>query len=303
MNLNKLQSYSNWIGEDAQVIMGFVRYYGGWKKVFPKTKDGFPLWASRVRNYFNYYPKRLMLLNIKEGKDRAKMANHYHDYRHPANPIEGIFGSQSKSKKIASEALSAFTYKDLEGEYWYQMSPGSTGYHFEDRDFIEENDDSGHIKAMRSTLHGQAKLPVMKLISPDPSGGSREIIIHSDKIFEERIKNLRYMIGYHSKLGVHGGGYFVIQPKKIVVGSYEGSYNYSETIKNGFTEHDYRDIQPHKHNNDFYVNPSFEELSKSLKNRIFPEYDSLRIPITIEYNIFERYKLMTKRALTNKVRL
>ena len=57
LDLAELKEYSNWAGRTALEIRLAAIAWGGWAKVFPKGSEPFPMWASRVRNYFNEKPK------------------------------------------------------------------------------------------------------------------------------------------------------------------------------------------------------------------------------------------------------
>jgi hypothetical protein len=61
MNLEQLKDYNRWIGKSPMEILNAVRQInGGWETVFPNK---LPLWAHRIRNYFNREPKSLLRLN------------------------------------------------------------------------------------------------------------------------------------------------------------------------------------------------------------------------------------------------
>jgi hypothetical protein len=285
MNVIQLRDYDNWVGQNAQTILNAVYAHGGWHRVFPQNEYAFPLWLSRVRNYFNYYPKKLRILGLAEGEQRSRMANHYHDYpgvvaQMTIGKTWGLPYADADSKAKAADALSEYVYRDGEGNYWFQMSPGATGYHFKDSwlDFSRD------FKAVKSTIKGQGALPVFKLISPDISGGSYEIIIKRDK----EVQNWHDLINgeydyssFHKNAGLtlqafkNKNKYFAVSGKNFVTDyKYEGSYNFSETIKNGFSAHDYRDIKSHRTHHGFYVNPPFNALQQPLISRFFPEKDS-----------------------------
>jgi hypothetical protein len=61
MNLEQLRDYNNWVGKSPKEVLDAVRKVeGGWVTVFP---DKLPLWAHRVRNFFNREPKSLLRLD------------------------------------------------------------------------------------------------------------------------------------------------------------------------------------------------------------------------------------------------
>jgi hypothetical protein len=56
MNLAQLQQYQCWIDKTPHEIFFAAKMSGGWKTVFPNR---LPVWASKVRNYFNILPTTL----------------------------------------------------------------------------------------------------------------------------------------------------------------------------------------------------------------------------------------------------
>ncbi|HEX2641307.1 MAG TPA: hypothetical protein VHL50_12065, partial [Pyrinomonadaceae bacterium] len=89
-------------------------------------------------------------------------------------------------------------------------------------------------------IKGQDDTPVFKLVSPDNTGGSHEIILNNQPGSE-----------------VVGTVKQKVDVRKILVTnpSHQGSYNYSETVWAGFAAHELRDIKPHVAGPSFYVNP------------------------------------------------
>src|SRR5262245_39844769 len=74
MNLDELQKYKCWIDKTPHEIFFAAKAHGGWKNVFPAAKP-FPVWASKVRNYFNILPTLLTRLPEKNARallDRTK---------------------------------------------------------------------------------------------------------------------------------------------------------------------------------------------------------------------------------------
>ena len=58
MDVITLRDYGYWRSKSAEEILAAVKNVpGGWAGVFP---DGVPLWAHRVRNFFNHEPISLM---------------------------------------------------------------------------------------------------------------------------------------------------------------------------------------------------------------------------------------------------
>src|SRR5262249_47565832 len=102
--------------------------------------------------------------------------------------------------------------------------------------------------------------PVFKLISPDGSGGSREIIIDNPETG---------LIGRSSSIG-DPNVTVNIQSRVVVTEEDIGTYNFSETMVMGFPAHDLRDIQPHQTTKGFYLDPG---ITTTLEQRVFPEMD------------------------------
>ena len=161
MNLAELQNYQCWIGKTPHEVFFAAKMNGGWKNVFPTNV---PVWASKVRNYFNVLPttlKRLPKANAKALLDRPQFmpflvrakndywANRtYQDYKpkpwgydplpfkpHPMAPakIPDRIMKMSQKEPIALErALSGDVYLDNLNRPWFQMAAGSTIYHWGD---------------------------------------------------------------------------------------------------------------------------------------------------------------------------
>ena len=233
---------------------------GGWKRVFPKSMK-FPIWASRIRNYFNVSPDKLKLLDEGLAKALVKRANNYDFFDSP----------------VASMALSGDVYVDGRQRIWYEMRAGSTIHHYKAK--ISPKDLRGYgdkVLAAGATLRGQARVPVFKLISPDRTGGSREICLHNwqlhnslwDAFHPVSLIDRRATSG-KSRIG-KVGQWVNIRNKIVNDKVYQGSYNYSETIRVGLPAHEYRDVKPHSTAANFYVDPP---MSTDLESRRFPETD------------------------------
>lgn len=232
MDISQLREYKNWIDKSPIEIRKAVTATGGWTRVFPmKTK--FPEWASWVRNFFNVTPVTLERLSSAQA-DRQKIKN-----RRGYNVIkpfefEHLF------------ALNGAVYVDETGRPWFDMAKVGTVYHFPGKvDLIKK------AEALGAQLH-RYPMPVFKLISPDDTGGSLELCTYN--------RNGSDTIG---KVGekVH------VSPRLVSNEVYRGSYNYSETVIRGLPEHEYRDVEPHKDDIGFYVNPP---IDSPISGRRFP---------------------------------
>ena len=71
LHITNVQDYHNWIDLSPATILNFVKNNGGWVKAFPRSKE-FPVWASRLRNYFNVTPTRLTRLDVARAARLAK---------------------------------------------------------------------------------------------------------------------------------------------------------------------------------------------------------------------------------------
>lgn len=69
LDREKLKHYENWIGETPLAVWAMVVAVGGWQNVFPGP---LPIWASRVRQFFNVNPMSLTLLDFFEGRKNLK---------------------------------------------------------------------------------------------------------------------------------------------------------------------------------------------------------------------------------------
>lgn len=297
MSLENLQKYSYWIDKTPHEIFFAVKTLGGWRTVFPASKP-FPVWASRIRNYFNILPTSLRRLPAKNARhllDRTKFlpflvrarndywANRtYQDYRkkpwgydpppfkpHPRAPsrIPDHIMKMSEKEAIAQQvALSGDVYLDNLNRPWFQMAAGSAIYHWGD------HPDSPTAEAVyQDVIMRQDDTPVFKLISPDDNGGSHEVIIHNAAIKDGPYNNRSKSIGDVGKP-------IIVKPAIVTDPVLQGSYNYSETTTQGLAEHERRDVKPHVHNHDFYVNPA--DPFSALSARKFPVLDRQRKPLS-----------------------
>lgn len=238
MNEIQLRDYHNWVGKSAKEILYAVRNVGGWVNVFP---DKLPLWAHRIRNYFNKEPKSLIRFDAKSTERLLKQSY----ARLPGNSVWDYIPEEY--------ALSDDVYKDAEHWVWYQMNEGGTIYHW----------GSDPLWAPPESFYQEVKgklgipAPVFKLIAPDGTGGSRETLLRNmHKIFTvvKQVNFLAY-IGH------------------LTIKDYwnQGSYNYSETVRAGYSAHKMRDVTPHTKYKfpNVYINPP--DRFSPLAERIFPE--------------------------------
>ena len=280
MNLNDLRNYRNWVGLSARVLHEEVIRVGGWTFVFP-TKV--PRWASRVRNFFNVTPSTLTRLPAEAEKRIAAAAQrfkfelecqenqYYNRYDKaarrpdpagrvslaykvsahcPAKPSQAVLDTGRLDRIAINRALHGAVYKDEAGRLWFQMSAGSTIYHYGGAPFVAPAD-----AVVVNEIKGQNDTPVFKMISLDGTGGSCEVIIKnrgSDTLVPAGVTiHVRNLVETHEV--------------------YQGSYNFSETIQMGLAAHQLRDVKPHVGAWDFYVNPAHRYWT--LDQRTFPDKD------------------------------
>jgi hypothetical protein len=298
-----LNDYDNWVGFRPELIRQAVIVNGGWEKVFPNSKK-FPVWASKIRNYFNVVPKKLTLLSKQDGKKKTKAVIRFNNFStakqrevfrvqefaiyaamgwggNQGDALER-FEDKVKDPAFAAMALSEDVYRDEKNRFWYQMTPSGAGYHFKNRNWAEK---SSLVKAARGVVTSQSYIPVFKLISPDGTGGSWEVCTHNIQryiggkwafgawISKNCTRSLLFPGGLmfdeatkgKSTIGEVGEtvkliGRILTDPKLM------GSYNYSETVRAGYTAHVFRDVDSHKGSSGFYVNP---EEGTTLESREF----------------------------------
>src|SRR5262249_54478472 len=143
-------------------------------------------------------------------------------------------------------ALSGEVYIDDESgqNYWYQMSPGGGIYHYDAwaKDWFPTG------AAGWATWKGQKQIPIFKLVCPDKTGGSRECIITnvtqsvSDNPLEDLGKLTESALGfYRPDIGAAGERVHVA-PRIVGHPVLQGSYNYAETIEEGYAAHKRFDV-------------------------------------------------------------
>ena len=180
MNLNELRDYKNWVSKTPKLILDTVRQTGGWSNVFP---DGLPLWAHRIRNYLNREPIGLMLL------DQTQCERYINRIQ---KGLRALKYDSVKAEVAERFGLSGDVYKDNLGWIWYQMSPGSTIYHW------GSHPKNPAMEAAWQTFKGQENVPVFKLVAPDGTGGSRETILYNRQMRSVIGRNRNVVLWYTS---------------------------------------------------------------------------------------------------------
>lgn len=239
MNLEELKKYDKWVGKTAKEIRDAAMQVGGWANVFPES---LPLWAHRVRNFFNREPKSLMRLDAARSKRLITRI----EYGLPTKTtMSGYFAEKY--------ALSNDVYKDAGNWVWYQMNEGGTIYHWGSDPWWAPGESV--FQEVKEKLG--IPVPIFKLIAPDGTGGSRETILRNPYRIFTAVKKENFLayVGH------------------LVVTNYwhQGSYNYAETVKAGFSAHKRLDVSPHEKYPypSVYVNPP--DRFSTLSQRIFPE--------------------------------
>jgi hypothetical protein len=237
MNLEQLRDYNNWVGKSPKEVLDAVRKVeGGWVTVFP---DKLPLWAHRVRNFFNREPKSLLRLDDLQATPYLRR-------------IEAKRYPETIPEKYA---LSDDVYKDAQNWVWYQMNEGGTIYHWGSDPRISK------VEAPYQEIKEKVGIPVpvFKLVAPDGTGGSRETVlrnIHRIFVVVKKANFLAYV------------AHMTLKDPWL-----RGSYNYSETVSAGFSAHEMRDVAPHSKYSfpDVYINPPDPYPFSLLSERVFPE--------------------------------
>ena len=283
MNVKELNNYDKWLPHSPQTILMEVMGLGGWTVVFPGR---LPTWASKVRNYFNVLPcslTRLPKKNPRHMLDRVQVFKFQlkcHDAqsfnRNPAHgrfkvaPLEVHPACPAKPSKevrdtgtidsiAVNNALTNAVYVDEWNRPWYQMSAGSTIYHWGRTPVWAPVD-----ALFTDRVRGQNGTPVFKLISPDHSGGSNEVIVWNDGVDLTSFRGgSDYLADENETINIRSA---IVQDP-----AYQGSYNYSETAHVGKAAHDQRDVKPHVSGRSFYTNPS--NPFSQLRSRTFPIHD------------------------------
>lgn len=229
MKVEDLRCYRNWHNMTAEQVLQAVIAVKGWAEVFPNR---LPKWASRIRNYFNLAPTYLM--RFDRGREKSLVREH-HTYR----------------KGLARFALSDDVYKDEANRVWFQMSTGATVYHYPGEVNLR--------KKAKAVVLPQRLIPIFKLVSPDGTGGSLEVILNNPKGWVFRDSTVVPVLHWRK-----------VSSRIVTDEKYTGSYNFSETITSGLPAHELRDVQPHSFEAGFYLYPP---EGTTLRQRRFPERD------------------------------
>ncbi len=239
LSIKDLRDYDNWVGLSPAFIKEQVIRVGGWKKVFPGT---LPVWASRIRNYFNVEPESLFRADsrnaYKEAQSHLKKIN---GWTSPVrvrtwDPYIMYYEMRSEEKSVIIR--------------WFQFSSGGTIYHFKGGIGFS----TATSAAIQQYYHKQKGTPIFKLVAEDGTGGSMETIIknkHKKRVLTG--KEVKYVGELIEKNPV-----------------YAGSYNYGDNVFGGSGMHDRLDVEPHSTSKGFYINPP--DRHAPLKSRIFPEF-------------------------------
>lgn len=256
LDRKKLEKYENWIGETPWDVYMAVKTVGGWQNVF---LGPLPIWASRIRQYFNVNPMSLTLLDGFESKKyyEEQMAGTTVKLR--VKTILGVSYIENTKDVIGElKALSGHVYEDSSGRsIWFQTSPGAGVYHF------PTLPSSPELAVITADQLGQARSPVFKLVCPDGTGGSRECVVTN---------NGRTTIGavYEE---VNLADRFVKDSVR------QGSYNYAETIEKGLAAHDRLDVNTDPMRPGYFVEPPDLFQFSELYTRRFPPNDPQGRPL------------------------
>jgi hypothetical protein len=127
------------------------------------------------------------------------------------------------------------------------MTPAGTVYHVGDGHPSDE-------EQRDAFLYGKHEDFPFKLVSPDGTGGSSEIIIRNPNRKKHPIDKYNVWVSIANNLDFN----------EVT----RGSYNYAETVIRGFTAHENMDVKPHERMTKGYINPPF---FSPLGARYFPE--------------------------------
>lgn len=270
-NLRDLRNYNMWIDKAPQAILNALSLYSGSKWTTLFAGKPVPADIHRVRNFFNVTPTKLQLLRGSEAEGIRKQNKFLSKgiYR----ILKGVVYKEL-DPILTAVSLTGDVYRDpADKRIWWQMAPGATIYHV----------GSGQpkypsVEAALATKRGQ-KATIFKLISPDGTGGSHEVIIKNP--------GRKETIGTGEPVPITSN---LLEDRQHL----KGSYNYAETWVQGLPAHEKMDVLTHKRfKGKIYVNPKIS--SSPLKGREFPE-KSYGIPIATLPDLGTRILSKTKKT-------
>src|SRR5262249_1201471 len=266
MDLKDLQDYRKWIGKSPAEVLRSVKMVGGWERVL----RAMPLWAQKVRNYFNEIPFALTLWD----DDRANQWLYN---------ILSVWRANNSWGPLAVEfAPSGDVYDDDAGRVWLQMTPGAAIYHFGSSPTWPTGE------AILTHIRGQDQIPVIKLVHLDRTGGSCECIVNSLRQVPTAAAAVKYavtptlmplvLLRYEKVIGWEGVAVDV-SSRLVTQREHQASYNYSETMAKGLGAQELRDVAPHHRDPMGYVDPPFYPHYSTLQLRRFPANDNQGKPL------------------------
>lgn len=256
--------YDSWVGKSPEFVLQAAKRSGGWRKVFPKGR-AIPVWLSRIRNYFNICPTKL----IRQGP-----------------VVFAVYASKIPSGGYGSLSSVKYLYLDELGRPWFQTPPGGTIWHSSGKPDVWYRKGE---KLAKNTLGGQKVTEVFKLLHMDGSGGSSELIKENYAAsIAHNQGSKRFLIGMVDRWvlrKVHGGGKSTLGKIGQEVKGYSGrvknekyaaSYNYADHYMTSEDEHTRMDVDTHSEQADFYV--KVPDDRSALNRRVFPkEYKGVPI--------------------------
>ena len=236
MAVSDLRNYDYWVGKSARYIKDSVLCtVKGWETVFPRTGK-FPAWASVVRNYFNETPTELASVGIRDATRLVQNLSWHTMYS-----VQGTLHYP-------------VVFVDRADRHWFLMLPVGAAYHKGD------GSPSGweKFKGLFTTQNNS----IFKLVSPDGTGGSSELIVKNPD-------ETRWLAGENrgDYMRNKRSAWTSITNNIEFSSAIRGTYNYAETLVEGFNAHSFADVEPHTRSNGNY---QFPTNFSSLESRIFP---------------------------------
>lgn len=242
----ELLEYETWIGKSAGDVLHVIKERGGWSKAYPKGSE-FPMWLSRVRNFFNECPNTVMLLDLIEAAS-YKIRIPWGEY----GPLSAVVA----------------VYRDESGRHWFQTPPAGTIYH--------SKGDPNNTKAAQNTLGGQHVTETFKLLKFDGTGGSSELILlnqaawiahNSGGGFFARLVQ-RSVAGGGKAFFTNGGRPANVRGSIVQDERFAASYNFGDFYYSSEATHKRLDVDTHSIEKNFYVKVN-QRLG--LGQRFFPK--------------------------------